>query len=258
MTAGVLRAAAQVVPSRLRSRLEELASYANLGGWAFTDARFLQAQIEIDPKAARRVLPWGLRPSSPAIATLFVAHYPQTSWGSSYREAGLWLHLSNGAVHSPWMLVDDDIALINGREMLGYPKKIGEMTFEVEGDQVRASCHRRGACIFEMRGELERHDEAPPPMLGRPVRNVTGWVGASMQRLVAFHPKEEIVEARRVRLELELHGSARDPIHELGFGKVLTAHWMRVNIGGRGLGFPLPLRPVSPLFWIDNFALRFR
>ncbi|MFT3842473.1 MAG: acetoacetate decarboxylase family protein [Myxococcaceae bacterium] len=242
----------------ITERVREVLSYANLGGWAFTDSRFLQAQIEIDPGAARRMLPWGLKPSNPAIATLFIAYYPQTSWGSTYKEAGLWLHLSNGAVHSPWMLVDDDIALINGREMLGYPKKIGEMVFELDGDQVRAEAHRRGSCIFKMRGELEGHDEKPPPMLGRPVRNVTGWVGATMQRLIAFHPKEEIIEARRVRLELEMHGSARDPIHELGFGKVLTAHWMRVNIGGRGLGFPMPLRPVSPLFWLKNFPLRFR
>ncbi len=161
----------------IAARLAELKGYANLGGWSFTDARFLQAQVELNEAAARRLLPFGLRPSSPAVATLFVAHYPHTSWGSVYREAGLWLHLSGGAVHSPWMLVDDDIALINGREMLGYPKKLGEVRFELAGEQVEADVHRRGAHLFRMRGELERHDERPPPMLGRPVRNVTGWVG---------------------------------------------------------------------------------
>ncbi len=61
-----------------------------------------------------------------------------------------------------------------------------------------------------------------------------------------------------MRLELEVFGSERDPLHQLGFGRVLTAHWMRVNIGARGLGFPLPLWPVSPLFWVRNFPFRFR
>src|SRR5262245_43112376 len=98
-------------------RLRDLWRMARVGGWIFTDAACLSARVEIDGAAAARWLPRGLSAASPATATLFVAHYPETSFGSVYNEAGLFMDVRRGSragVHCPWMLVDDDIALILG------------------------------------------------------------------------------------------------------------------------------------------------
>src|SRR5437016_7485825 len=44
----------------------------------------------------------------------------------------------------PWMMVDDDVALIVGRELLGYPKKLGSIAWRREGDFIEGIASRRG------------------------------------------------------------------------------------------------------------------
>lgn len=225
-------------------------------GWMFTNARFLAARVELDPARVSRVLPFGLRPSTPAQATLFVAHFPTTSFESVYSEAGIFVHLAGGAQHCPWILVDDDVALITGRELLGYPKKIGSIDFTLSGDRAHARVERKGARVFEVHAELGEIDPTPPPMEGRRTLNVLGSIGWSLQRLIAFTPEEEILEARHATVDLRLFHAPRDPLHELGIGRVTSAHYYRVNLGGRSL--PWPVLPVGPRFWIHNWSLRSR
>jgi acetoacetate decarboxylase len=238
--------------------LRHLAKLANRGGWMFTDARFIAARVAIDPEAAADALPFGLRISKPAMATLFVASYPETSFGSVYNEAGLFLHarhLGRDVVHCPWMLVDDDVALIAGRELLGYPKKIGRIEIAIDGDRAVASVERRGAPILEMRATFGSTAADPPPMLGRPARNVWGALGLALPRLLSFTPVEEVLEAREAELSMTVHEARLDPIARFGFGRVEAAYFYRVNIGGRML--PIPMLPVSPLFPIKNLLLRY-
>ena len=95
------------------------------GDWLYRDAHYLIAEMDIDPAAARRWVPFPLRLASPATATIFTGWFPHNTFGSVYHEAGLFLHVEHfgrPAIFSPWMLVDDDVALITGRELLGYPK----------------------------------------------------------------------------------------------------------------------------------------
>lgn len=214
----------------------------------FEDARFLALEVALDPSAIAAALPFGLW-AAPR-ATLFVAHYPRTTFGSVYSEAGLFVHLRfpRGAVHCPWMLVDDDVALITGRELLGYPKKLGRVELAIDGGDVRARVERRGAHLLSMRGRLGATDPDPPPMLGRRAINARG------SRLVSFVPKERIREARRADVELELGGSDRDPLDRLGIGEVLEARSYRVDIGGRLP--PIAVAPASPLYRLRTLTLR--
>ena len=242
-------------------RLRELGRMAN--GWIFTNATFLAARVELDPEAAARWLPGGVRLASPAVATIFVAHYPETTFGSVYREAGVFLHVRRrmrAAVHCPWMIVDDDIALILGRELLGYPKKIGEISLHIDGDAVEATAQRKGARLLRLRGTLGAADPSPPPMLAQRTYNVWGGVGLSLQRLIAFTPTEQILGARRADLSIEIGEAVNDPLDQLGVGRVLSAHLYRVNIGGGGFpwGTPRPVRRVSPGFMLRNWALRYQ
>ena len=40
------------------------------------------------------------------------------------------------AMHCPWMLVDSDRSMIAGREVLGFPKKMGDVAFRIDGTDV--------------------------------------------------------------------------------------------------------------------------
>jgi acetoacetate decarboxylase len=225
-------------------RLREMLA---LGDYIYRDAHYLACEIEVDRDRAARWVPWPLRLARDATATLFTAWFPETTFGSVYREAGLLLHvthLGRPAVYSPWMIVDDDVALILGREALGYPKKLGEIDFVLDGDRVHAVARRRGAELVRMVGTLGRRLENAPPILGRPHRNVRTMLGLTLPLLVAFTPKERVVEVREAKLEVTIGGSERDPLRELGFGAIRTARLHRVDLAA---AFPpLPVGIPSP------------
>jgi acetoacetate decarboxylase len=227
------------------------------GQWLYRDAHYLVADMDIDADAARRWVPAPLRLAEPATASVFTAWFPHTTFGSVYREAGLLLHVEHfgkRAVFSPWMLVDDDVALIFGRELLGYPKKMGTIDFRIDGDRVSGRAERRGAELVRMEGVLGPRVPDPPPMLGRPHRNVRSSLGLAIPKVLAFTPREEPIEVRRADLEVRIGASERDPLADLGFGRVRAAYLHRVNLGASGL--PVPVSGVSPAWFLRQWLLR--
>jgi acetoacetate decarboxylase len=228
------------------------------GGFIYRDAHYFVADVEIDARAARRWVPWPLRIAEPARASIFTAWFPQTTFGSVYREAGILLHVrhwTKRAVYSPWMIVDDDVALILGRELLGYPKKLGEVDFDVEGDAIRGIARRRGTELVRMRGRLGATVADPPPMLARPHRNVRASLGLAIPTIVAFTPRERVVETRKVEdVELTVSGSERDPLSDLGFGAVRSAFLHRVDLAGTIP--PLPVGIASPIGFVRQMLGR--
>ena len=151
---------------------------------------------------------------------MFAAHFPVTSFGSVYDEAGIFFHVRRRlrpGIFCPWMVVTDDVALTVGREPLGYPKKLARIDFTIDGSEVHAEIERRGKVVLLIRGRVgERVDDAPP-MLGQRTLNVRGSLGLGSQRLISFRPREQIVEARRATAELtietrETREPDRDPL----------------------------------------------
>ncbi len=234
-----------------------LASMVAPGQWLYENAHYLVADMEIDAKAARRWVPAPLRLAEPAMASVFTGHFPINTFGSVYNEAGIFLHVvhcGKPALFSPWMLVDDDVALIIGRELLGYPKKMGTIDFRIDGDRISGVASRRGAELIRMEGTLGARVEAPPPMLGRPHRNVRTSLGLAAPKVIAFTPREEAIEVRKAELTVTIGGSERDPLNELGFGRIRAAYLHRVNLAAGGI--PVPVAAVSPLWSLRQLLLR--
>ena len=111
---------------------------ANLGNKLYHNAQYLTAVVEVDEKAMARWLPSGMALVQPARADLFCAYFPENVYTGAYHEAGLFVHIKVGnktGIFCPWMILDDDRAMIIGRELLGYPKRwvrlAGKMTENV-------------------------------------------------------------------------------------------------------------------------------
>lgn len=150
-------------------------------------------------------------------------------------------------IHCPWMILDDDVALVMGRELLGYPKKLGEIEWRLTDSEIHAAATRRGAQLFTMRGRLGAVIDNPPPILSRPHRNVVGLSGLFPAFLLAFTPREEVIEVRRIEdFQLDLAGSERDPLDQMGIGRVVEARLHRVDLYAGRIP-PLPIRPYTPL-----------
>lgn len=244
---------------RLGSDLQRAFRLADPRQSLYRDAHYFTATVEIDPERVQQWLPVGVRPSEPAVADVFTAWFPDCNYGSVYHEAGLFLHvktLQGTGIHCPWMILDDDVALILGRELLGYPKKLGRIDWSLDGDAIAATASRRGHRLIEMTGRLGETIPDPPPILARPHRNVVGASGLFPSWLVGFTPREDVVEVRRVEdFDLRIGGSERDPLDQMGIGRVLDARLHRVDLFG-GWVPPLPLRPMSPLYAMSRLRPR--
>ncbi|PQP20831.1 acetoacetate decarboxylase family protein [Rhodococcus opacus] len=218
----------------------------------YRDAHYFTATVDIDPTHITQWLPTGVRPTEPARADLFTAYFPDNNFQSpGYHEAGLFVHVNTmrgTGIHCPWMIVDDDVALIIGRELLGYPKKLGQIDWTLTDTDIHAEAGRRGHTLLTMGGRLGAVIADPPPILARPHRNVVGLTGLFPSWLLAFTPRESVVEVRRIEdLTLQIRGSERDPLDQMGIGQVIEARLHRVDLPGVRVP-PIPIRPLTPLF----------
>jgi acetoacetate decarboxylase len=239
--------------------LEEIDKLRGHGRWMWTNAQLMAVEMEVDRNAAAAWLPGGLKMDDPARATFFVADYPETTFDCVYREAAVLLHVRFGplkARHCPWMVVDDDVALILGRELLGYPKKMADMAVTRDGDRIEATADRQGARLIDIRGTVGEVMASPPPLIAHRTINVWGTLGLSVQTLLTFTPKEQIIEARTADVTVKVGGGKNDPLDELRPGRVTSAILYRINVRG-GKMPPVPILPVSPHFAFRNWKLRY-
>jgi acetoacetate decarboxylase len=113
----------------------------------FYNAEVLSVFYETKQEIIERLLPPPLKPATYPIAFVFVANYPETNFGISYLESALFLRASFEGEEGNYCLsmpVTSDMALIGGREMFGFPKKIGLIDIKRQGQEVH--------------GWTERHD----------------------------------------------------------------------------------------------------
>jgi acetoacetate decarboxylase len=208
--------------------------------YEFRGVEMLSALFRTDPDVARAALPKPLAPADEPLAQAFVARYPETNFGVTYSEGALFLR----AVYKDepgWyclaMPVDNDMAMVGGREHFGYPKKIAEeITLERTGNHVIGRVVRRGVEVLHIEAELT--DTVSPSTLdavgleaadleGRPCRKGVSflfkffpspdgrgfdYVPRLVREVVLFRPRDDL---RSGAGKLELASSPYDPLGDI-------------------------------------------
>jgi len=241
-------------------------SFKNLFGKVYgkedlwDNARFIFADVPVEPKVASKRLPWGLRLADPPRATLFIVDYTKNSFTVPYHESAILLHvrhLLGAGLHCPWMVVDDDTALIFGRELLGYPKKMGEFVFEEDDDMVRASMTRRGTTVLSMEGVKGEREVPPRPAFDVKTFNAGGPGSLFVINPVwMFRPREVIHESRQMEVKINIEASEFDPIAEMVAGGPLSGRFVAMDIVNSKYNLPVGLCGIKYLS--RNFDIRFR
>ncbi|MCP4706060.1 MAG: acetoacetate decarboxylase family protein, partial [candidate division Zixibacteria bacterium] len=210
--------------SKLFKRFSDIDLFSmSMSGANFWDnARFIMIDVPLNRDMARKILPWGLWLTDPPMATLFIVNYTKTAFTVPYKEAALLIHvrtLFGKGRHCCWMILDDDTALIYGRELLGFPKKIGDFTFNEKGDHISASVTRRGVKLISIEAERAQVQSPPPPVLNHKFFNVGGLGQFFLYNPIWFFiPKETIHESYSAKVSLSLAESQYDPIAKLVSG----------------------------------------
>ncbi|MFW9938805.1 MAG: acetoacetate decarboxylase family protein, partial [Candidatus Thorarchaeota archaeon] len=107
----------------------------------------ITALWETKEEIVERLLPPPLEPISKPIAFCFIANYPSTNQGLPYHEGALILRCQFEGVMGNYYLampVTDDRAMIGGREIFGFPKKMANVHLERNGNKVYAFSERIG------------------------------------------------------------------------------------------------------------------
>lgn len=225
-------------------------------------ARFVLADVPLDYRAATGILPWGMRPSDPPMATLFICDYSTVAFPLfPYHESALLVHVRTplgAGRHCCWIAVDDDTALVLGRELLGYPKKMGVFAFDEKKSVIDASVRRRGITVMSMKAIRGERELSPKPVFNYKTFHV-GGLGQllAVNPIWMFRPREIIHEYYRADVELTLRDSGFDPIARLVAGKVVNGRIVVMDIPGDS-PYMLPVGMAGPGWFGRTFNMRFR
>ncbi len=211
----------------------------------FPGAKVLTAVFRTDKTVLARILPRPLRPAKNPLGFAFVAHYPQTNFGTVYSEAALFVqaeHRGRMGMYCLAMPVDDDMAMAGGREVFGYPKKMAEsITLEKVGPKVVKRVVRKGTELLRIEVEPNKpadidalamtgeRDPTSPRAFGVTVYLFKHFQSPTMRgfdylpRLIAepivLRPRDDV---RSGEGTLSLTSSPYDPVGEIPVGEMIT------------------------------------
>jgi acetoacetate decarboxylase len=145
-------------PDQLRSQEIERTA---IGAWTTV----LVATFETDPAIVASVLPRPLEPSPRALAkttfaTVDIAGRARFGAGSVSVQCA---HEGTVGYYCLVMPMSTEQSVIGGRETFGEPKKIGQVTVEIDGDSVRAAMSRMGVTFAEFVGQVTEALDVPAP-----------------------------------------------------------------------------------------------
>ena len=215
--------------------LNEISAYRERfsNGFALGDVVVVMALFRTKADVVKRVLPPPLEPAPEPMGSAYVAEYHRTNFGVTYNEAALFIlaqykgEVGNYCLSMP---VTNDMALIGGRELYGYPKKIAE-TIRVErtGDKATGICVRRGVPIIEIKVNLtgpadpETFPRMPPTYLFKYLQDPRLDKFEYSPRLLRQCNEIKQGKAELGQGELTLAKSKHDPIYEIPVEEVLMA-----------------------------------
>ncbi len=231
---------------------------SNLDGAIWINARVLIANIAVDRAEAEKFMPPEIKLKGEPTATIFIADYPETTFGSVYREAAVILHCEDEKGefrYCPWMVVDDDTALILGRELLGFPKKLADIKLEESNNHVIGTVSRKGIEIMRIEGEIGGEITAPEPVFGIRMVNVFGSVIGGMKLLEIPPSSEKFKAAKQVSAKAVLNSSDRDALGGLSSPVEVNARLLTMDFGGNG-ELPNLTRDIDLNWSLVNFFTR--
>lgn len=243
-------------------QLKLLLSLSGLKVKLWEDTTFILADVPLNPDATKKILPLLMWLDKPYKATMFIARYPRTAFTGAYNEAALLVHVRTPlgrGVYCPWMIVDDDTAMIYGRELLGYPKKMADIPFDDDGKKITTSLTRRGIQVLSVAAERVKKEDNPGPVLQKTTFNIGGmWQAFSINPIWMFKPIEIIHESYSAKVTLDIKYSDYDPIKDLiaDYGSPLEGRIAKTDILGSRMILPVGITGMR--IFTNTFNLRFR
>ena len=186
----------------------------------YKDAKIFLGLFFPTEDSFKKLLPAPLRPSEMKLAGLLFGEQPCVETGT-FMESGILAQCfyddpdtgqEEIGVHFPINYVDTDVALVMGREVWGYPRKLAEITMKWKKDTLVAETVRNGHTL--MRAECTFTDEGEwidsgPNINIKMIPSVTGK-GHDLAVMTAAHLTYDVKNGRSGDVKLEINGGPND------------------------------------------------
>lgn len=198
-------------------------------GYELAEAKIITAMFITTREAIERVLPPPLEPGDTLGASAYVAEFHSPSFCPPYNEAAVFIpckYKGEAGSYCLSMPVDNDMAMIGGREIYGYPKKIAEsISVTRTGTEVYGVCVRKGIPIVEIKTKLTdvlQEKVVPGPHFV--VKSMLDEKGVGAQKEPVLMRQQNIVAMPKVEIgdgTVSFGVSKYDPLHEIPVEEVM-------------------------------------
>jgi acetoacetate decarboxylase len=210
------------------------------------------ATYETEPALIAEVLPRPLSPSEQPLVKVTFASVDIPGYGAF--GAGSFSvqcrHEDTLGYYCLVMVMTTEGPVITGRETFGEPKKIGQVTVSVDGDQVHATMGRMGVTWAEFTGTATTEIPSPPPetrtdFYFKPFPSPDG-IGLDHDPALVYCTREETTKwAKHCAGTLELRESPFDPVADLPVNRLVD-----VSVGMRNAIQKGTIHSTVPADWI--------
>jgi acetoacetate decarboxylase len=188
--------------------------------------------------AIRRLVPEPLEPNADDVAFLMIGSMVTDEFGT-YGEAIVAIPSRIGEVtgsHVVFHYVEGDKPMAAGRELMGWPKKAGDIEWAEAGGRVTATCARDGESLIAATAELvqpaaDEDLQLDPTWLNLRVIPSAGGDGRpDIAQITATTLRDITVEdARKGPASIRLGSTATDPLEMLDVHEVVGAVFCRLS-----------------------------
>jgi acetoacetate decarboxylase len=205
----------------------------------YRNAQAVSIKFETDPESALDVLPAPLELIEPAAANLSFYWYPFTTFGP-YHEAILRLyarHEGKPLTYVAQIFVDTEPPMLAGREVWGYPKKLGRIGFDHDKDMVVGWLERPQG--VRLATAIMRPEQPAGPLASTgPTTGLRiipsaqpGENRPTLAELVAADTQHTIRQAWEGPGSISFPDySALDPVNRFPFKRIIKAVYMKYDI----------------------------
>lgn len=198
-------------------------------GYELAETKILIVMFITDKEAIERILPPPLEPGNSLGASAYVAEFNKPNFCPPYNEAAVFIPCQYEGEEGSYCLampVDNDMAMLGGREIYGYPKKMAEsISVTRNGNEVHGVCIRRGVPIIEIKGTLtdvlEETVEIGPHFL---VKSILDEKGIGVRKGPVLLRQKNITDMGKIEIgegSLNFGKSKYDSLHEIPVDKVM-------------------------------------
>jgi len=193
--------------------------------YMWPNAQILASIYITKPEIIQKILPPPLEAGKTGVVLVFIAKYPESNFGVKYNESAMFVQASFPSdkgnidgVYCPCMYVDNDVAMIGGREVYGLPKKIAKIELKREGDKVKGTLEREGVKIMDMKATLTEKMESSwnyGPTFSLRVFPSPDVESLSLAEILAIDITTEPKEIHAATGTLKFEKSEKDPLYEI-------------------------------------------